>query len=101
MTYQRPDSAALAELEELVRHMSAEASSWRRRSLKAESELARVKDESGALGGPELLESRKRIIQLEEENRDLRARVNGARQKVGALVERLAFLERETANEAS
>lgn len=101
MNYQRPDIPALAELEALVRHAGEEASSWRRRSLKAEAELARAKDESGALGGPELMESRRRVLALETENQDLRRRVEAARQKVAILVERLTFLERETVDEAS
>lgn len=101
MSYERPDIPALAELEKLVQHVGEEASSWRRRSLKAESDLARYKDQSGALGGPELIESRQRIIALERENEDLRKRVETARHKVAILVERLAFLERETVDEAS
>jgi len=63
--------------------------------------LARIKDESGALGGPELIESRQRLVSLEAENRDLRQRVDAARQKIAILVERMAFLERETIGEAS
>jgi len=101
VNYQRPDIRALAELEELVRHANEEAASWRSRSLKAESELARVKDQTGALGGPELIESRQRILTLEAENRDLRQRVEVARQKVAILVERMSFLERESVDEAS
>ncbi len=101
MNYQRPDIPALADLEKLVRHANEEASSWRSRSLKAEGDLARMKDESGALGGPELIESRQRLVSLEAENRDLRQRVEAARQKIAILVERMAFLERETIDEAS
>jgi hypothetical protein len=101
VNYQRPDIPALADLEKLVRHANEEASSWRSRSLKAEGDLARMKDESGALGGPELIESRQRLISLETENRNLRHRVEVARQKVAILVERMAFLERETIDEAS
>ena len=101
MNYQRPDIPALADLEKLVRHANEEASSWRNRSLKAEGELARLKDESGALGGPELIESRQRLVSLENENRDLRQRIEVARQKIAILVERMAFLERETIDEAS
>ena len=101
MNYQRPDLPALAELEELLRHVGEEASTWRRRSLKAEAQLARAKDQSGALGGPELLESRRQIVRLERQNEDVRRRVESATQQVAVLVERLAFLERETVGEAS
>lgn len=101
MNYRRPDIPALGELEQLVRHVGEEASSWRRRSLKAEAELGRARDESGALGGPELIEARQRILGLEAENQDLRRRLEVARHKVAILIERLAFLERETVDEAS
>jgi len=96
VSYDRPDVGVLAELEELLRHLGSEASSWRRRSLKAESELDRLRTESGALGGPELLESRRRVVALEVENEELRRRIEASRRKVAVLVERLAFLERET-----
>ena len=101
MNYQRPDHEVLAELETLLKHASDEAAAWRRRSLKAESEVTQLREESGALGGPELRESRQRVVALEVENEELRRRVEAARKKVAVLVERLAFLERETIGEAS
>jgi len=101
MTYHRPDRPALDELEALVRNLGEEASAWRRRTLKAEAQLNKLKDEAGALGGPELMESRQRIVVLERENEDLRRRVETAASKVGALAKRLAFLEREAVSEAS
>lgn len=101
MNYQRPDLAALTELEALLKHATDEAVGWRRRSLKAEAEVAQLREESGALGGPELGETRQRVVALEVENEELRRRVEAARQKVVVLVQRLTFLERETVGEAS
>jgi hypothetical protein len=101
MTYQRPDHPALAELEALVRNLGEEASVWRHRTLKAEAALAKLRDETGALGGPELMESRQQVVQLERENEDLRRRVATAASKVSILAKRLAFLERDAVSEAS
>jgi hypothetical protein len=101
VSYQRPDIAAITELEALVQHASEEAAGWRRRSLMAEAEVARLREESGALGGPELRESRQRVVALEVENEELRKRVEAVRKKIAVLVQRLAFLERETVGEAS
>ena len=101
MNYPRPDLAALTELEALLKHATDEVAGWRRRSLKAEAEVAQLREESGALGGPELRETRQRVVALEVENEELRRRVEAARQKVAVLVQRLTFLERETVGEAS
>jgi len=101
VTYKRPDKAALAELEGLLEHASQEVAGWRRRSLKAEAEVVQLREESGALGGPELRESRQRVVALEVENEELRRRVEAAREKVAVLVQRLSFLERETVGEPS
>ncbi len=101
LNYQRPDLAALTELEALLKHATEEAAGWRRRSLKAEAEVTQLRDEAGALGGPELREARQRVVALEVENEEMRRRVESARQKVAVLVERLAFLGRETVSEAS
>jgi hypothetical protein len=91
--YERPDARALAELEHLFRHLGAEVAQWRRRSLKAEAELAQVKAK-GVYEGPELTSVRDRVADLETENRMLRERIDVARERVRTLNARLAFLER-------
>ena len=93
--YERPDHLALAELEQLLRHLGEEVSGWRRRTLKAESELQEARSHGGVLAGPELLQARQRVIELEVENQALRARIESARERLHALSSRLAFLETE------
>jgi len=91
--YERPDRKALAELEQLFRHLGAEVAQWRRRSLKAEAELAQVRAK-GVYEGPELSGVRQRVVELETENQQLRERIDAARERVRTLNARLAFLER-------
>ena len=94
-SYERPDLATLAELEQLLRHLGDEVAGWRRRTLKAEAELQEAKSRGGVLAGPELLQARQRVIELEVENQTLRHRIEGARERLQSLSSRLAFLETE------
>jgi chromosome segregation ATPase len=92
-TYERPDARALDELERLVGHMVEELAGWRRRTLKAESELAELKGRGGVVVGPELTQARERLVELETENQALRQRIEQARERVRVLAQRLSFLE--------
>lgn len=92
-SYERPDLRAVAELEELFQHLGAEVAAWRRRSLKAESELQDIRAKGGVYEGPELTGSRQRTIELETENQALRERIDAAKERVRSLAARLAFLE--------
>ena len=74
----RPDLPALEELERLLRHLGDELAAWRRRSLKAEAELQDARTKGGVLAGPELLQARQRIVDLEVENQGLRQRIGRA-----------------------
>ncbi len=99
--YERPDWRALDELAELLRHVGEELAAWRRRSLKAESELAELKAKGGVLAGPELIQARQRIIELELENQALRQRISATRDRVKLLADRLGFLEQEAGDGSS
>jgi chromosome segregation ATPase len=92
-TYERPDLKALAELEELVRNLGSEVAAWRRRSLKAEAELAEIRSQGGTYHSPELAGARQRIRELENENQAFRERIDAAKERMRALSARLAFLE--------
>lgn len=93
--YERPDLRAFDELEHLLRNVGEELASWRRRSLKAEAELQEAKSRGGLVAGPELIQAKQRIIELEIENQSLRQRVESARERVHALANRLSFLEQD------
>ena len=92
-SYERPDQAALARPEPLVQALAEELSAWRKRCQRAETELADLKARGGTLAGPELIQVRQRIVDLERENQDLRQRVVVAREQLGSLSARLVFLE--------
>ncbi len=85
---ERPDLDALRELEEVLKHLSEELASWRRRALTAES---KVSDHSRSSGG----ESQHRLRDLEEANRNLEQRLDAARAHLAELVGRLDFLEQQ------
>jgi hypothetical protein len=88
---ERPDLAALQELEQVLRHLEGELAGWRRRALSAESRVADLEasDDGGALA---------RSKALEEENQALAQRLEAARTRVTDLLERLGFLEQQGGN---
>lgn len=94
-SYERPDFGALDDLERLLRHVGDELATWRRRSLRAEQELTELKAKGGMLAGPELVQMRQRVADLEGENQAFRTRLDAATERVRALIQRLAFLERD------
>jgi len=93
--YVRPDGAALSELSDLLQHVGEELAAWRRRSLKAEAELAEARSKGGVLAGPELIHARQRAIELDVEGHALQQRITAARDRLQLLATRLAFLENE------
>lgn len=99
--YERPDQNALADLDHLFHHVSEELAGWRRRTLKAEAELQEARADGGVLAGPELKQSRQRVIELEMENQALRQRIEGAKERLRALASRLSFLEQQGGGNAA
>ncbi|MEO8635018.1 MAG: hypothetical protein ABI587_07060 [Gemmatimonadales bacterium] len=93
--YDRPDARALEDLSELLQSIGDELAAWRRRSLKAEAELAEARSKGGVLAGPELIQARQRVLDLELENHSLRERLDAARDRLRLLAARLGFLEQE------
>lgn len=93
--YERPDQKALTDLEQLLHHLAEELAGWRRRTLKAEAELHEARANGGVLAGPELTQSRQRVIELETENQALRQRIDAAKERLRALAGRLSFMEQQ------
>ena len=90
----RPERAAFAELERLVRNLGEELSFFRRRALEAERRLRELTPESApAAGSPEQL--RARVGELERENQDLRARLEEAAARTRQMAERVKFLRQQ------
>jgi predicted nucleic acid-binding Zn-ribbon protein len=100
-TYERPDLAALAELEHVLGNMAEELGAWRRRCLKAEAELKEAQASGGVVAGTELKESRQRVIDLETENQALRQRIDSAKERLRVLAARLSFLEQHGGGNAA
>jgi hypothetical protein len=86
----RPEIAAFAELEQLVKHLGDELASFRRRALQAE---ARVKSlESTGVKG---VVSPERVQFLETENAGLRSRLDAARARTQQMIDRVRFLRQQ------
>lgn len=73
--------------------MAEELSAWRSRAQRAEAQTGELKARGGTLAGPELMQVRQRIVDLEKENQELRRRISAARDQLAALSTRLSFLE--------
>jgi FtsZ-binding cell division protein ZapB len=99
--YERPDQKALDDLEQVVNHLAEELAGWRRRTLKAESELQQARANGGVLAGPELNLARQRVVELETENQALRMRIDAAKDRLQALAGRLSFLEQHGGGNAA
>jgi hypothetical protein len=86
----RPEIAAFAELEQLVKHLGDELASFRRRALQAE---ARVKSlESTGVKG---VVSPERVQFLETENAGLTSRLDAARARTQQMIDRVRFLRQQ------
>jgi hypothetical protein len=86
----RPDRAAFAELEQLVKHLGDELASFRRRALQAE---ARIKSlESTGVKG---VVSPERVQFLEKENAGLASRLDAARARTQQMIDRVRFLRQQ------
>jgi len=86
--YERPDRAALAELEPLVQALGAELATWRRRALRAEAELQEVQQAVSMPATPP-----EQVAALERESAELQRRLTRARELVDVLRTRLRFIE--------
>lgn len=88
---ENPELEALAGLEEVIKHVSDELASWRRRALKAEG------DRTGLGADHDVVALKERIVSLEAQNSELERRLDGARTRLQDLLKRLRFLEEQAA----
>jgi prefoldin subunit 5 len=99
----RPERAAFAELERLVRNLGEELAFFRRRALEAERRLRELSPESAPQGGAPAPspatrtteQLRGRLDELERENQDLRARLDEAAARTRQMAERVKFLRQQ------
>jgi hypothetical protein len=86
----RPERAAFAELEQLVKHLGDELASFRRRALQAEARLKTL--ETTRLKG---LVTPERDQFLERENAGLTKRLATARDRTQQMIDRVRFLRQQ------
>lgn len=97
-----PQGAAFAELEQLVRHLGEELSTFRRRALQAESRLRTLETDREALRSAEAAAGAAdgrprdpRVDELEAENTQLRARLEAATSRTRQVLDRVRFLRQQ------
>jgi predicted nucleic acid-binding Zn-ribbon protein len=90
----RVDVAAFEELEQLVRSMGEELARFRKRAIQAEARLKSLETS----GEPGDLFSGDRIASLQEENRELRGRLEQAAGRTREMLDRVRFLRQQSAN---
>jgi hypothetical protein len=86
----RPEVETFQELQQLVRHLGDELTSFRRRALQAE---ARMKAVEGSGGTSKV--TPERIERLERENAQLRKRLEAARARTRQVLDRVKFLRQQ------
>ena len=86
----RPEIAAFAELEQLVKHLGDELASFRRRALQAEARLKGL-ESTGVKG----VVSPERVQYLERENAGLTTRLDAARARTQQIIDRVRFLRQQ------
>jgi hypothetical protein len=87
-----PESHPLAQLTQLVHHLGEELASFRKRALQAEAMLRGY--ESSSRSGD--LFAEQRVVQLEKENADLRARLDFATEQTRAILSQVRFLRQQS-----
>lgn len=86
---ERPELEAYNELQQLIRHLADELASFRKRALTAESRLKALD-----AGEPDP-KATGRSSELERENRELRARLDGAAERTRQMLDRVRFLRQQ------
>ena len=86
----RPEIAAFAELEQMVKHLGDELASFRRRALQAEARLKSL-ESTGVKG----VVSPERVQFLERENAGLSTRLEAARTRTQQMIDRVRFLRQQ------
>ena len=86
----QPETAAFAELEQLVKHLGDELASFRRRALQAEARLKGL-ESTGVKG----VVSPERMQHLERENAGLTTRLDAARARTQQMIDRVRFLRQQ------
>lgn len=87
-----PESHPLPQLAQLVHHLGEELAAFRKRALQAEATLRTY--ESSSRSGD--LFAEQRVVELEKENADLRARLDFATEQTRAILAQVRFLRQQS-----
>lgn len=87
-----PETHPLSQLAQLVRNLGDELAAFRKRALQAEATLRGY--ESSSRSGD--LFAEQRVVQLEKENADLRARLDFATEQTRAILAQVRFLRQQS-----
>jgi hypothetical protein len=91
--YDPPELQSLRHLAYLVRQLGEELAAFRRRAQQAETRL-RTYESSTKTGD---LFAEQRVVQLEKENAELRARLQAATSRTRGVLEQVRFLRQQAA----
>jgi hypothetical protein len=82
-------------LERVAEAAASEVVFWRRRTVEAEEEVARLRQalEELALSRQDTGDERREVVRLRAQNTALQSRMLQARKRIGALLKRLSALE--------
>ena len=93
----RPVVEAYRELERIVRGLTDELATFRRRALQAESRLRAIEERAEARASTNGAEppDPERLAALERENAQLRARLDAATERTRRMLDRVRFLRQQ------
>jgi hypothetical protein len=88
-----PESHPLPQLAQLVRHLGEELASFRKRAIQAETALRGYETSKSRTGD---LFAEQRVVELEKENADLRARLEFATEQTRSILAQVRFLRQQS-----
>ena len=89
-----PESHPLQHLAQLVRHLGDELASFRKRAIQAEATLRGYESAKSTRSGD--LFAEQRVVELERENADLRARLEFATEQTRSILAQVRFLRQQS-----
>ncbi len=89
---ERPDQVAFRELETLVRHLTTELATFRKRALTAEARVRKVEGRGDDASAGSAVD---RLEELEQQNAALDRRLVQARERAEQMLERVRFLRQQ------
>jgi len=88
-----PESHPLPQLAQLVRHLGDELAAFRKRAIQAEATLRGYENAKATRSGE--LFAEQRVVELERENADLRARLEFATEQTRSILAQVRFLRQQ------